>query len=109
MAGDILCCFCILLMIFHWCHYMQFPLKSLVVVVIYVISYRSNQTKDGNTVNVRYCLYDNGAKTDADGNSCEELVLEKVYPDGNYETELVDFYLVNTDTMQVTDEQKNTW
>ena len=35
--------FCILLMIFHWCHYMQFPLKSLVVVVIYVISYRSNQ------------------------------------------------------------------
>ena len=38
-----LCCFCILLMIFHWCHYMQFPLKSLVVVVIYVISYRSNQ------------------------------------------------------------------
>ena len=43
MAGDILCCFCILLMIFHWCHYMQFPLKSLVVVVIYVISYRSNQ------------------------------------------------------------------
>ena len=63
----------------------------------------------GNTVNVRYCLYDNGAKTDADDNSCEELVLEKVYPDGNYETELVDFYLVNTDTMQVTDEQKNTW
>ena len=41
--------------------------------------------------------------------SCEELVLEKVYPDGNYETELVDFYLVNADTMQVTDEQKNTW
>ena len=35
MAGDILCCFCRLLMIFHWCHYMQFPLKSLVVVVIY--------------------------------------------------------------------------
>ena len=31
MAGDILCCFCILLMIFHWCHYMQFPLKSLVI------------------------------------------------------------------------------
>ena len=60
-------------------------------------------------LNVRYCLYDNGSKTDADGNSCEELVLEKVYPDGNYETELVDFYLVNTDTMQVTDEQKNTW
>ena len=76
---------------------------------VYGIVSETQEIKDGNTVNVRYCLYDNGAKTDADGNSCEELVLEKVYPDGNYETELVDFYLVNTDTMQVTDEQKNTW
>lgn len=76
---------------------------------IYGVVSETQETKDGNTVNVKYCLYDNGAKTDADGNSCEELVLEKVYPDGNYETELVDFYLVNTDTMQVTDEQKNMW
>ena len=76
---------------------------------VYAIVSEMRETKDGNTVNVRYCLYDNGSKTDADGNSCEELVLEKVYPDGNYETELVDFYLVNADTMQVTDEQKNTW
>ena len=76
---------------------------------VYAVVSETQETKDGNTVNVRYCLYDNGAKTDADGNSCEELVLEKVYPDGNYETELVDFYLVNVDTMQVTDEQKNTW
>ena len=76
---------------------------------VYAVISEAQETKDGNTINVRYCLYDNGAKTDADGNSCEELVLEKVYPDGNYETELVDFYLVNADTMQVTDEQKNTW
>ena len=76
---------------------------------VYAIVSEMQETKDGNTVNVRYCLYDNGSKTDADGNSCEELVLEKVYPDGNYETELMDFYLVNADTMQVTDEQKNTW
>lgn len=76
---------------------------------VYAVVSETQETKDGNTVNVRYCLYDNGAKMDADGNSCEELVLEKVYPDGNYETELVDFYLVNVDTMQVTDEQKNTW
>lgn len=76
---------------------------------VYAIVSEMQEIKDGNTVNVRYCLYDNGSKTDADGNSCEELVLEKVYPDGNYETELVDFYLVNADTMQVTDEQKNTW
>ena len=76
---------------------------------VYAVISEAQETKDGNTINVRYCLYDNGAKTDADGNSCEELVLEKVYPDGNYETELVDFYLVNADTMQVTDEQKNSW
>ena len=76
---------------------------------VYAIVSEMQETKDGNTVNVRYCLYDNGSKTDVDGNSCEELVLEKVYPDGNYETELMDFYLVNADTMQVTDEQKNTW
>ena len=76
---------------------------------VYAIVSEMQEIKDGNTVNVRYCLYDNGSKTDADGNSCEELVLEKVYPDGNYETELMDFYLVNADTMQVTDEQKNTW
>ena len=76
---------------------------------VYAVISEAQETKDGNTINVRYCLYDNGAKMDADGNSCEELVLEKVYPDGNYETELVDFYLVNADTMQVTDEQKNTW
>lgn len=76
---------------------------------VYAIVSEMQEIKDGNTVNVRYCLYDNGSKTDADGNSCEELVLEKVFPDGNYETELVDFYLVNADTMQVTDEQKNTW
>ena len=76
---------------------------------VYAIVSEMQEIKDGNTVNVRYCLYDNGSKTDADGNFCEELVLEKVFPDGNYETELVDFYLVNADTMQVTDEQKNTW
>ena len=76
---------------------------------VYAIVSEMQEIKDGNTVNVRYCLYDNGSKTDADGNSCEELVLEKVYPDGNYETELMDFYLVNADTVQVTDEQKNTW
>ena len=37
------------------------------------------------------------------------LVLEKVYPDGGYETELVDFYLVNPETLEVIDEQKSSW
>ncbi|EKC64327.1 hypothetical protein OBE_07019, partial [human gut metagenome] len=38
-----------------------------------------------------------------------ELVLEKVYPNGEYETELVDFYLVDPETLEVIDEQKSTW
>ena len=42
-------------------------------------------------------------------NTFEELVLEKVYPDGGYETELVDFYLVNSETLEVIDEQKSSW
>ena len=35
--------------------------------------------------------------------------MDIVYPDGNYETELIDFYLVKEVTMLVTEEQKNTW
>lgn len=76
---------------------------------VYAVVSEMQEEKDGNMVTVRYCLYDNGGKKDAEGNPCEELVLEKVYPDGGYENELVNFYLVNADTMQVTDEQKDTW
>lgn len=76
---------------------------------VYAIVSEVKEEKDGNMVTVRYGLYDNGEKKDTDGNACEELVLEKIYPEGNYENELVDFYLVNADTMQVTDEKKNTW
>ena len=76
---------------------------------VYAIVSETQEEKDGNTITVRYCLYDNGMKKDTDGNPCEELVLEKVYPDGSYSNELVNFYLVNMNTMQVTDEKKNTW
>ena len=76
---------------------------------VYAVVSEVQEEKEGNTVTVRYCLYDNGEKKDADSNPCEEFVLEKVYPDGSHENELVDFYLVNADTMQVTDEKKDTW
>ena len=62
----------------------------------YAILSETTEEKDGTTVNVNYCLYDNGSKTDKNNNTFEELVLEKVYPDGGYETELVD-------------EQKSSW
>ena len=58
---------------------------------------------------VNYCLYYNGSKTDENNHIFEELVLEKVYPNGEYETELVDFYLVDPETLEVIDEQKSTW
>ena len=88
---------------------MAFSYTANVKGEIYAVISKVQEEKDGNMVTVQYCLYDNGEKKDLDGNSCEELVLEKVYPEGNYEKELVDFYLVNADTMQVTDEQKDTW
>ena len=75
----------------------------------YAILSETTEEKDGITVNVNYCLYDNGSKTDDNNNTFEELVLEKVYPDGGYETELVDFYLVNPETLEVIDEQKSSW
>ena len=75
----------------------------------YAILSETTEEKDGTTVNVNYCLYDNGSKTDENNNTFEELVLEKVYPDGGYETELVDFYLVNSETLEVIDEQKSSW
>ena len=75
----------------------------------YAILSETTEEKDGTTVNVNYCLYDNGSKTDENNNTFEELVLEKVYPDDGYETELVDFYLVNPETLEVIDEQKSSW
>lgn len=75
----------------------------------YAILSETTEEKDGTTVNVNYCLYDNGSKSDENNNTFEELVLEKVYPDGGYETELVDFYLVNPETLEVIDEQKSSW
>lgn len=75
----------------------------------YAILSETTEEKNGTTVNVNYCLYDNGSKTDENNNTFEELVLEKVYPDGGYETELVDFYLVNPETLEVIDEQKSSW
>ena len=62
-------------------------------------------------VDVEYRLYINfnGEKTNDEGKTCTEIVLEKFYPGGSNATELVDFYLVDPDTLQVTDEHKTTW
>ena len=75
----------------------------------YAILCETTEEKDGIMANVNYCLYDNGSKTDENNNTFEELVLEKVYPNGEYETERVDFYLVDPETLEVIDEQKSTW
>lgn len=50
-----------------------------------------------------------GKKQTNEGKTCTEIVLEKFYPGGSYSTELVDFYLVDPDTLQVVDEHKTTW
>lgn len=56
---------------------------------------------DGTAYELR--LYDNGVK-----DSQNEIVLEKVYPGGTPDTQLLDFYLVDGKG-NVTDEQKTTW
>ena len=48
-------------------------------------------------------------RSDAGGGTEREIVLEKVYPSGGYDTELLGFYLVNTETGEVTDEHKTSW
>lgn len=64
---------------------------------------------DGSPVTVEYRLYDNGETTDPTGAMAEELVLQKVYPHGESDTQLVGFYLVDRSTLSVTDEHRTTW
>ena len=53
-------------------------------------------------------LYDNG-EIESDSGFCREIVLEKVYMAGDGETELLDFFLVHSETLEVTDEHKTDW
>ena len=54
-------------------------------------------------------LYDNGEKTDDNGEMKEEYVLIKKYTDGGYEDEIMGFYLVDSTSLEVTDEHKTSW
>lgn len=75
----------------------------------YAIVSSQTETRDGNSVAVEYNLYYNKEKMDADNRNCDEFVLEKRYVNGEYDTEIMDFYLINPDTLEVTDEHKTTW
>lgn len=75
----------------------------------YAVVGSGTETKDGNSVAVEYNLYYNKEKTDANNTNCDEFVLEKRYVNGGYDTEIIDFYLINPDTLEVTDEHKTTW
>ena len=88
---------------------LEFTYSSTAKGEMYVIVSKGQETKDGKQVDVEYGLYYNKEKTDKNGTNCDEYVLEKKYPGGAYDTQLVDFYLVNPDTIEVTDEHKTTW
>ena len=75
---------------------------------MYAVIYSGSEDKDGSKVPFEFGLYDNGEK-DEGGEMQWEIVLEKVYPSGDYETELIGFYLVNVKTGTVTDEHKTSW
>lgn len=88
---------------------LEFTYSSTAKGEMYVIVSTGQETKDGNQVEVEYGVYYNREKQDNNGVYCDEYVLEKKYPGGAYDTQLVDFYLVNPDTLEVTDEHKTTW
>lgn len=75
----------------------------------YAIIHTTKERKDKKTLKISYTLYSNGTKQAKDGTNCEEIVLQKQYEDSNYETKLIDFYLVDPTTKKVTDEQKTMW
>ena len=87
----------------------EFTYSSTAKGEMYVIVSKGQETKDGNQVEVEYGVYYNKEKADSNGVYCDEYALEKKYPSGAYDTQLVDFYLVNPDTLEVTDEHKTTW
>ena len=60
----------------------------------------------GNAKGDRLVLKSNGDQTDDNGNACTEYVLEQ---EGEDQTELLGFYLVNRTTLEVTDEHKTSW
>lgn len=67
-----------------------------------------DQTVNGRTVEVGYELRDNGESQQPYG-TAQELVLERTYPNGEGDAELVGFYLVDHQTLTVTDENRTSW
>lgn len=67
-----------------------------------------DQTVGGSTVEVEYELRDNGESQQPSG-AAQELVLERTYPNGDGEPELMGFYLVDHQTLAVTDENRTSW
>ena len=76
---------------------------------IYGYAGEGQEEKGGTEVDIWYGIYDNGAKTDDSGEMKEEYVLIKKYTDGNYEDEIMGFYLVDQTSLEVTDEHKTSW
>lgn len=88
---------------------MEFSYSSNAKGELYAIVGTGQDDRDGKMINFEYGIYYNKEKTDENGVNCDEFVLEKKYKNGSYDTQLIDFYLVNPDTLEVTDEHKTTW
>ncbi len=70
----------------------------------------ASDKENGKLVTVEYRLYSNGEKTDGQGLTSEEFVLEKWYPqDEGRDAEVLGFYLVDEASGAVTDEEKTSW
>lgn len=87
---------------------MSFSLGADAKGVTYATVSSGSEDRDGTQVSYEYRLYDNGEAV-SDGSVWEEIVLEKVYPEGSYDTELVDFYLLDPVSLEVRDEHRTSW
>lgn len=74
----------------------------------YAVVSSGTEERDGATVQVEHRLYDNGEAV-WEGSIKEEVVLEKVYLNSGYDTELEGFYLIDPVSLDVIDEHRTSW
>lgn len=75
----------------------------------YAVICATQEEEHTRVLDVEYRLYYNGTKENRNGTECAEIVLQKWYPNGENNAQLINFYLVDPDTLEVIDEHDSSW
>lgn len=75
----------------------------------YAVICATQEEEHARVLDVEYRLYYNGTKENKNGTECAEIVLQKWYPNGENNAQLINFYLVDPDTLEVIDEHDSSW